>query len=250
MITFEQIQKANEGLKAIDVKGKRYVMVNEKVKAFRTLFPEGFIHTDIISLENGVVVMQSKAGYYENGVERVLGTGLAFERQDSSFINKTSYIENCETSAIGRALSFIYLGADDSIASAEELANAIKNQNKEKEEKEEKELPPPEGTDNSFTRPADQGSASSSNVDKIPPKQTNPVEKAFNAGMTEFMERYGIADSQEALKKFNSYRESLQDGGVIPKKKKMETAEEVNATFDAIYKNFKPSGEKNDRKVS
>lgn len=131
MITFEQIQKANDGLKAIDVKGKRYVMVNEKVKAFRMLYPEGFIHTDIISLQDGVVVTQTKVGYFdENGNEKVLGTGLAFERQDSSFINRSSYIENSETSSTGRALSFLYLGADDSIASAEELANAINNQNK------------------------------------------------------------------------------------------------------------------------
>lgn len=241
MITFEQIQKANEGLKAIDVKGKRYVMVVEKVKAFRTLFPDGFIHTDIISLDGDVVVMQSKAGYYENGAEKILGTGLAFERRESSFINKTSYIENCETSAVGRALSFIYFGADDSISSADELANAINNQNKDKENKNTN-LPAPEGTNNAFTRPEGHGTASATTVNKVPDKQDNPVEKAFNAGMTEFMERYGYLDSQEALKDFNKKREALQDGGVIPKKKKMETAEEVNNTFDAIYKNFNPSG--------
>lgn len=237
MITFEQIQKANEGLKAIDVKGKRYVMVVEKVKAFRSLFPDGFIHTDIISLDGDVVVMQSKAGYYENGAEKILGTGLAFERRESSFINKTSYIENCETSAVGRALSFIYFGADDSISSADELANAINNQNKDKDIN----LPAPEGTENAFSRPSGQGSSSASTVDKVP---ENPVEKAFNAEMSEYMERYGILDSQKALKDFNNKRDALQAGGVIPKKKKMETAHEVSETFDAIYRNFKPSGEK------
>lgn len=239
MITFEQIQKANEGLKAIDVKGKRYVMVNEKVKAFRMLCPEGFIHTNILSLENGVVVMQSKAGFYDDGEERILGTGLAFERQDSSFINKTSYIENCETSAIGRALSFIYLGADDSISSAEELANAIKNQNKEKDNID---LPEPESEKHPFDRPNGKKNATVSSGEL--PDKGNPVEKAFNTGMTEFMERYNISDSQEALKKFNEMRDSLQQSGVIPDNKKMKNAEEVNNTFDAIYRNFKPSGEK------
>ncbi len=130
MITYEQILKANERLASIDVKGKDYVMVPERVKAFRMLFPEGFITTKIISLADGVCVMQSEAGYYENGNKIVLGTGMAFERQESSFINRTSYIENCETSSVGRCLGFIGLGIDGGgICSAEEVLNAVKNQN-------------------------------------------------------------------------------------------------------------------------
>ena len=238
MINFEQIQKANEGLKAIDVKGKRYVMVVEKVKAFRSLFPEGFIHTDIISLNDDVVVMQSKAGYYENGVEKVLGTGLAFERRESSFINKTSYIENCETSAVGRALSFIYFGADDSISSADELANAINNQNRAKEND-----IPNNSAGEPFTPPKGKTNAFATNVNKIPDKQENPVKKAFEEGMVDFMELYGIADNAEAQKRFCKYRKSLQDGGVVPKGEKMQSASEVAQVFDAIYKNFRPSGE-------
>ena len=129
MITFAEIQKANEGLTSIDVKGKDYIMVPERVKAFRMLFPEGFIKTDIVSLENGICVMQSRVGYYENGDEIVLGTGTAYERQESSFINKTSFAENCETSAVGRALGFLALGIDGGgVCSAEELVNAIRNQ--------------------------------------------------------------------------------------------------------------------------
>ena len=52
----------------------------------------------------------------------------AEEKETSSYINKTSYIENCETSAVGRALGFIGLGSENSIASLEEVANAINNQ--------------------------------------------------------------------------------------------------------------------------
>ena len=129
MITFEQIQKANEGLASIDVKGKDYVMVPERVKAFRKVFPEGFIKTDILSMENGVCVMKTKVGYYENGHEIVLGTGLAYEKEANVFFNRTSYVENCETSAVGRALGFLALGIDGGgICSAEELTNAIRNQ--------------------------------------------------------------------------------------------------------------------------
>ncbi len=129
MLTYEQIVKANEGLESIDVKGKDYVLVAERVRAFRMLFPEGFIKTDIVSLESGVCVMQSRVGYYDNGNEIVLGTGTAYEKEENGFINKTSYIENTETSAVGRALGFLALGIDGGgICSAEELANAIRNQ--------------------------------------------------------------------------------------------------------------------------
>lgn len=137
MITFEQIQEANKGLESLDFKGKDYVMVPQRVKAFRKLFPEGFIKTEILSIDNGVVVMQSRAGYYsDNGQEITLGTGLAYEKESSSYINKTSYIENCETSAVGRALGFLALGIDGGgICSAEELANAVNNQNRNNNQK-------------------------------------------------------------------------------------------------------------------
>ena len=63
----------------------------------------------------------------------ILATGLAYEKEGSTFINKTSYIENCETSAWGRALGNLGIGIDTSIASAEEVGNAIKQQNKPKQ---------------------------------------------------------------------------------------------------------------------
>lgn len=132
MITYEQIQKVNEDMTGIDVKGKNYVMVPQRVTAFRKLYPEGFIKTHIISKEDGVVTMQATVGYYgEHGETVILGTGMAYEKETSSYINKTSYIENCETSAVGRALGFLGLGIEGGgICSAEELANAINNQNK------------------------------------------------------------------------------------------------------------------------
>ena len=61
---------------------------------------------------------------------KLLGTGTAQEKETSSFINKTSFIENCETSAVGRALGMCGFGIDTSIASAEEVQNAINNQDK------------------------------------------------------------------------------------------------------------------------
>ena len=84
------------------------------------------------SNDNGVCVFKASVGYYENGDPRTLGTGTAYEKESSSFINKTSYIENCETSAVGRALGMAGFGIDTSVASYEEVANAIENQGKKK----------------------------------------------------------------------------------------------------------------------
>jgi hypothetical protein len=124
-MTFEELLKANETIKTTDIKGKNYAEVNQRIKAFRMLFPNGTIVTDILSLENGVCVM--KATIRDEG-GKVLGTGTAYENEGSTFINKTSYIENCETSAVGRALGMVGIGIDTSVASYEEVSNAIHQQ--------------------------------------------------------------------------------------------------------------------------
>lgn len=127
-ITWEKLVKVNKAIKPVDIKGKDYAQVNDRIKAFRELCPNGTITTDIIELANGVVTMKATV-YDEEG--KILGTGLAQEKESSGYINKTSYIENCETSAVGRALGFAGIGVDGSMCSAEELVNAITNQNKE-----------------------------------------------------------------------------------------------------------------------
>ena len=123
-IKYEDIVKANETIKTTDIKGKDYAEVNQRIKAFRMVYPEGTIATNLISNENGVCVFKA---IVSNG-EILLGTGHAYEKENSTFINKTSYIENCETSAVGRALGMAGFGIDTSVASAEEVQNAIANQ--------------------------------------------------------------------------------------------------------------------------
>ena len=125
-VTFEAIAAINAKLTTIDVKGKKYTPVTERIKAFRMMYPQGSITTEIISCEDGVCIMKAMVST-EDGL--ILGTGTAFERMDSSFINKSSYIENCETSAVGRALGMAGIGIDASLCSAEELLNAVKQQN-------------------------------------------------------------------------------------------------------------------------
>ena len=133
-ITYEQIKAVNEVLDKLPVKGKGYVQVNERIKGFRQLFPNGCIETEIIEMGEGVVTMKA---IVSDGEGHVLGTGLAQEKESASFINKTSYIENCETSAVGRALGFVGIGVDGSMASADEVANAILQQGKAYPSKEE-----------------------------------------------------------------------------------------------------------------
>ena len=116
---------ANESIVPVDIKGKSYSEVNQRIKAFRMIYPQGTIQTEMISNDNGVCIFQAEV-FDDTG--RLLSTGTAYEKEDSSFINKTSYIENCETSAVGRALGMAGFGIDVSVASAEEVANAIQNQ--------------------------------------------------------------------------------------------------------------------------
>lgn len=125
MIKYTDIAKANETIKTTNIKGKEYAEVNQRIKAFRMVHPNGTITTDIISIENGVVLMKASVNDDEG---RLIGTGYAYEKEKGSFINQTSYIENCETSAVGRALGMCGFGIDTSVASAEEVQNAINNQ--------------------------------------------------------------------------------------------------------------------------
>ncbi len=125
MYSFNEICEANKIIKTTNIKGKEYAEVPQRIKAFRMLCPNGAIVTEMLSNENGVCVF--KASVY-NEDQILIGTGTAYEEEEGSFINKTSYIENCETSAVGRALGMCGFGIDTSVASAEEVGNAIANQ--------------------------------------------------------------------------------------------------------------------------
>lgn len=134
MCNWEEIQKANETIKTTDIKGKEYAEVNQRIKAFRMVYPNGSITTEIVSLVDGVVTMKTTIKDNEGNV---LSTGYAYEKENSTLINKTSFIENCETSAVGRALGMCGFGIDTSVASAEEVRNAIENQKPNNNPKEE-----------------------------------------------------------------------------------------------------------------
>jgi len=118
--------------------------------------------------------------------DRCVAQGLAEEKADSSFINRTSYVENCETSAWGRALANlgIGIGADITICSAEEVAEAIINQGRlRKEDKKARQQPQPKQE----TREKQSGPTQPSNLaqqqatvnKKIDDAKLNALRKTF-----------------------------------------------------------------------
>ena len=115
-------------MKKINIKGKDYIEVHERVMEFHRLHPNGRIETEVIEMTDRFITRTKVTPDVENP-DRYF-TGIAYEKENSNFINKTSALENCETSSCGRALGFLNIGIDTSIASANEVENAIEQQKK------------------------------------------------------------------------------------------------------------------------
>ena len=103
-------------MKSINIKGKNYVMVNERIKFFREKYENWSLTSDIVNLTEESCIIKATITD-ENGV-----------------VKATGFVENCETSAWGRALGNLGIGIDDSIASAEEVNMAIKKQELQNDE--------------------------------------------------------------------------------------------------------------------
>lgn len=127
---YKEIEKANSEIIKQDIKGKMYAPVNERVLAFRKVYPNGTISTEIIDKSDISVTMKTTIEVDE----KIIGTGYASEVK-KGLVNSTSMIENCETSAVGRALGMCGFGVDSGIASQEEIekANALRNEYKREE---------------------------------------------------------------------------------------------------------------------
>tara|TARA_R110002020_G_scaffold384754_1_gene595731 strand:+ start:4490 stop:5050 length:561 start_codon:yes stop_codon:yes gene_type:complete len=118
---------SNYKFKTTNIRGKQYVEVNERIKFFRQedQYKNWSLITEFTVLDEAQCVCKAAIVDESN---RIISTGHAHEVQGSSNINKTSYVENCETSAIGRALAMLGVGIDTSIASANEVSDAIAKQ--------------------------------------------------------------------------------------------------------------------------
>jgi len=104
--------------KAIDFKGKLYVLVSDRVLYFNETYPDGSIITELVSQADADLVI-IKATVKPN--EKQTFTGYSQATWGEGYINKTSALENAETSAVGRALAFMGIGVIESIASADEI---------------------------------------------------------------------------------------------------------------------------------
>jgi len=110
----------------VSIHGKEYQTVAYRVGKFREAHKDYCLTTELVSRDGEVVVMKATIA---NEQGRILATGHAEEYRKSSQINKTSALENAETSAIGRALAALGLGGSE-FASADEVAQAIHQQSK------------------------------------------------------------------------------------------------------------------------
>lgn len=108
--------------KAIDIKWKAYVLVSDRVLYFNETYPNGCIKTFRekdweMEIVKAIVIPDMK------NPDRCF-TGYSQAKWGDGYINKTSALENAETSAVGRALAFMWIGVIDSIASVDEMKKA------------------------------------------------------------------------------------------------------------------------------
>jgi len=118
----------------VNIHGKEYITVGKRVYDFREKFPKYRLLTEIIVENDNKINMKAKIKDDDNNI---ISTGYSEEIRSSSNINKTSALENAETSAVGRALAFFhgdYMGTDYNIASAEEIQQARKRQRQNPDE--------------------------------------------------------------------------------------------------------------------
>ena len=108
----------------VKIHGKEYKTVALRIQEFREKHPDFTIQTELVEANDTLVVMKATISMGP----QVIATGYAEEVRTASKINRTSALENAETSAVGRALAFFGLGGSE-IASADEVANAINQQN-------------------------------------------------------------------------------------------------------------------------
>lgn len=110
-------------MKTINIKGKEYVPVNE-----RLLWLASSENKDEYSIQTEIIHLIGGGGVWVVKATLTLGdnvyTGHAQEVEGEGYINKTSALENAETSAVGRACAMAGIGVLESVASADEVIKA------------------------------------------------------------------------------------------------------------------------------
>lgn len=109
-------------MKKINIKGKEYIPVNERLKAFRNEFKDYSLIGQIIAQTPDSVIFEARI-IDDKGVVRA--NGFARETTQKGGVNKFAMLENAETSAWGRALGNFGIGIDDAVCTADELEHKL-----------------------------------------------------------------------------------------------------------------------------
>lgn len=126
----EVVQKQSLTHKAVDIKGKQYVLVADRVLYFNEIYTDGSIRTKILSdFDSDRIIVKATVCPNMSSEKPRIFVGHAQEVVGDGYINKTSALENAETSAVGRALAMMGIGVIESIASVDEIHKATNQTN-------------------------------------------------------------------------------------------------------------------------
>ena len=116
-------------MKTINIKGKEYVPVVERVKEFHKLYPESEIETFVVSNDEKRIVVTATVKIHGELTQKTF-TGHSQAEWGKGMMGGVA-LEVAETSAIGRALGFANIGLIDGIASADEMRKVGKSNDDE-----------------------------------------------------------------------------------------------------------------------
>ena len=125
-------------LETINIKGKKYATVSTRVKHLRKDYKDLKMDVNIVATDNDHQGVWIKASIYEKGAKKddiPIAAGIAYEQKSGSGVNSTNWTENCDTSAVGRALANLGIGIEDAYASANEMELALEKDKQNKEAK-------------------------------------------------------------------------------------------------------------------
>jgi len=210
----------------VNIHGKEYLTVAHRVNQFREQFKpdDGWsIRTWLIYNEGDRVIIQATICDKD---DHVVATGFAEEVRGSSKINKTSALENCETSAIGRALAAFGLGGEE-YCSADELVSALKQQAQQESR--------PSGADRKT--PTNPSETDRPKATKFDPR------KRCEKWLDKLVELVGEEDARERFTRLMKHSDhsggALSLDGVKDFGKMRDLSEEIKEMVESTEKNMK-----------
>ena len=175
-----ELESTDQG--KIEYDGKKYLKVSKRLEVIRRHL--GFnlsIQTKIEHMSDAFVLVKAIISIYKNNNWHIVATGYAEEKRNSSEINRTSAIENAETSAIGRSLACLGLLSDSEYASIDEIVFTLNN--KDSNDKE---------SNNKDKKSSSNNKISNAQIDYI-----NKLIKNTGTILKGFLDHYKITEIQE-----------------------------------------------------